>query len=120
MPANRQRYAQAFPLTYICIGIAVLVCFVSFSVKALLIKQQLKQDGERLVGLLKEQAKIETDIQRLETEKKKLISPPALIKAIAEKFIKLVEIDEHSVFQVDRVRRGVAAADSRPAPEEGR
>ena len=52
MPANQRRYAQAVPLAYICIGLAILICAGTFGIKILMLKQQLKQGAEHLGNLL--------------------------------------------------------------------
>ena len=120
MPANQRRYAQAIPLAYICIAVAILVCAATFGIKVLLLKQELKQDGERLGKLRKEIEKLTTGNQALLTKKEQLTSLPALKKAIADGVIKLKPIDESFVVNVPAARRAVAATMPRADAEEGR
>lgn len=56
MPANKRRYAQAVPLAYICIIVAVLICAATFGIRVLMLKQQLKQGAEHLAVLKKKSA----------------------------------------------------------------
>ena len=119
MPDNKRRYAQAVPLAYICIGLAILICAGTFGIKILMLKQQLKQGGERLGRLRKELNEVNTSNEALHTKKNQLTSLPALKKAIADGVIKLKPIDESFVVNVP-ARRTVAVTVSLPDAEEGR
>jgi hypothetical protein len=121
MPANQRRYAQAIPVVYISIGIAVLICLGTFGIKTLLLKQQLKQGGERLSRLRKEISELNTSNQSLLTEKNRLTSVPALTKAIADGFfIKLKPIDPRVVVNVRAGHHTVATTVGLPDSEGGR
>ena len=119
MPANQRRYAQAIPLAYICIGLAILICAGTFGVKILLLKQQVKQGGERLGRLRKELTAVNTSNEALRTRKEQLTSLPALKKAIADGVIKLKPIEESFVVNVP-ARRTAAVRMPLTDAEEGR
>ena len=120
MPDNKRRYAQAVPIAYICIVVSILICAGTFGVKILLLKQQLKQGGERLGRLRKELNEVTTSNESLHTRKNQLTSLPALKKAIADGVIKLKPIDESLVVHVPAARHTVAVTTSLPDAEEGR
>ncbi len=120
MPANQRRYAQAVPVVYICIGVALLICAATFGIKVLMLKQQLKQGSERLSELRKRITAAETGNQALLTKREQLISLPALKKAIADGVIKLKPIDEAFVVNVSTPRPSVVAITPRADAEEGR
>ncbi len=120
MPANQRRYAQAVPVAYIFIAVAVLGCAATFGIKILMLQQQLKQGGERLGKLRKEISVMNTSNESLRTKKEQLTSLPALKKAIADGVIKLKPIDESSVVNVPATRRTVAAAAVMADAEGGR
>lgn len=120
MPANQRRYAQAVPLVYICIGVAVLICAGTFGIKVLMLKQQLKQGGERLSCIRKELVEVTTINEALLTRKNQLTSLPALKKAIADGVIKLKPIEESFVVNVPPGRRTVALTTASAGAEEGR
>ena len=112
MPNNRRRYEQAIPLAYICIVIAILICAGTFGIKVLMLKQQLKQGGERLGRLRKELNAVVTSNESLRTKKNQLTALPALKKAIADGVIKLKPIDEAVVVNIPAARHIVAVIDS--------
>jgi hypothetical protein len=112
MPANQRRYAQAVPVAYICIALAILICAGTFGIKILMLKQQLKQGGERLGRIRKELGAVNTSNELLRTRKDQLTSLPALKKAIADGVIKLKPIEESFVVNVPAARRAVAVADA--------
>ena len=120
MSDNKRRYAQAVPLAYICIVIAILVCAGTFGIKILMLKQQLKQGGERLGRLRKELNAVTTSNEALRTKKNQLTSLPALKKAIADGIIKLKPIEESFVVNVPAARHSVAVTAPPPEAEEGR
>jgi hypothetical protein len=120
MPANQRRYAQAVPVVYICIGVAILICAATFGIKVLMLKQQLKQGSERLAELRKKVTAANTGNQALRTRREQLISLPALKKAIADGVVKLKPIDEAFVVNVSAPRISVAAIIPRVDAEEGR
>lgn len=120
MPANRRRYAQAFPFAYVLVGLAVLACIVSFCVKTLLLSQQLRQGGERLRRLRNELAELTIRNEALQTKKTELTSAPALQAAINRGIIKLIPIETKFVVDVGMSQQKVAAADPRSAVPGGR
>jgi hypothetical protein len=120
MPANQRRYAQAVPITYICIGVVVLVCMATFGIKVLMLKQQLKQGSERLTDLRKKINAANTGNVALQTKREQLTSLPALKKAIADGIIKLKPIEDSFVVNVPASHSAVAAATPRAGAEEGR
>ena len=120
MPANQRRYAQAVPLTYICIGVVVLICMATFGIKVLMLKQQLKQGSERLAELRKKISAANTGNVALRTKREQLTSLPSLKKAIADGVIKLKPIEDAFVVNVPAARSAVAVAAPRVDAEEGR
>ena len=120
MPANQRRYAQAVPLAYICIGLAILIYAGTFGIKILLLKQQLKQGCERQGRLRRELSEVTTSNEALRTRKNQLTSLPTLKKAIADGVIKLKPIEESSVINVPASRRTVAVSTPLSDGEEGR
>jgi hypothetical protein len=120
MPANRRRNAQAFPLAYVCAGIAILVCVVTFSIRMLMINQELKQGGERLRRIRNELTELSIKIEALQTRKTQLTSAPALQQAIKVGTIKLVPIEARVVVDVGSHQRRVATAETRIAAPGGR
>ena len=117
MSANRPRHAQAFPVLYTFIGIAVAVCFVGLGIKALIVQQELKQGGERLKRLKKDLAELTIKNEGLLAKKDVLTSPPKLEALIRNGTLKLKPIDDKFVVRIGPVRRGVAVADAQPAGE---
>jgi hypothetical protein len=107
-------------VVYICIGIAVLICLGTFAIKTLLLKQQLKQGGERLNRLRRELAELNTSNEALRTTKNQLTSIPALKKAIAGGIIDLKPIEPRFVLNVPADRRTVANTVALPGFEGGR
>ena len=120
MPANHRPYARAIPLIYIVAAIAVLGCVGRLGIQTLMVKQQLKQGGERLNSQRKKLADLNTNNESLRTTKKLLTSIPALQKAIRAGVIKLQPIDKRFVLNVPANRHVVAAANMMPDGEGGR
>ena len=118
MADNQRRYAQAVPVVYICIGVALLMCMATFGIKVLMLKQQLKQGSERLAELRRKISATSTTNQSLRTKREQLTSLPALKKAIADGTIKLKPIDESFVVNVPAAR--VAVTIPRADAEGGR
>jgi hypothetical protein len=118
MPANQRRYAQAVPIAYICIFVAVLGCAATFGIRVLMLKQQLKQGAEHLAVLRKKISAANTSNESLRTKKEQLTSITSLKKAIADGVIKLKPIDEAAVVSVSATR--VAATAPITTAEEGR
>ena len=116
MPGNQRRYAQAIPLAYICIALAILICAGTFGIKILMLKQQLKQGGERLAKIRRDLSAVNASNETLKSKREQLTSITALKKAIADGVIKLKPIDDSFVVTVPPARRTVAVADT----EEGR
>jgi hypothetical protein len=119
MSANHRKYAQAIPLAYICIFIAILACAATFGVKILMLKQEIKQDGEHLGKLRNEIEKLNTSNVALRTKKEQLISLPALKKAIADGVIRLKPIEEGVVVNVSAARQAMASTTPLAGAEEG-
>ena len=103
--SNKRRHAQAFPLAATLIGVAIAVCIAVFAIKALTVKYQLIQGGEKLKRLEREFASVMVKNEALQTQKDRLISPPNLIKALETGFIALAKIDEKYVVNVGRPPR---------------
>jgi hypothetical protein len=103
--SNKRRHAQAFPLAATLIGVAIAVCIAVFAIKALTVKYQLIQGGEKLKRLEREFASVTVKNESLQTQKDRLISPPNLIKALQTGFITLAKIDEKYVVNVGRPPR---------------
>jgi hypothetical protein len=103
--SNKRRHAQAIPLTAILIGVAIAVCIAVFAIKALTVKYQLIQGGEKLKRLERELASAIVKNEALQTQKDLLISPPSLAKALEKGVINLVKIDEKYVVNVGRPPR---------------
>ena len=120
MPANQRRYAQAVPVIYICIGVALLICAATFGIKVLMLKQQLKQGSERIAELRKKITAVNTGNQALRTRREQLTSLPALKKAIADGVVKLKPIEDCFVVPVPASHSAVAAITPRNDAEEGR
>ena len=118
MPANQRRYAQAVPIAYICIFVAVLICAATFGIRVLMLKQQLKQGGEQLAGLRKKINAANISNESLRTKKEQLTSITALKKAIADGVIKLKLIEDAFVVSVPASRVAVSGATG--SAEEGR
>ena len=108
MPANRHRYAQAFPLAAIVIGTGLLACIVIFAIKSLMVKQQVMQGGECIKHLEKELTEFNIKNAAFETTKKQLTSVPALRKALDKKIIHLIPIEDRFVVNVGQPRPTVA------------
>lgn len=120
MPANHRPYARAIPLIYIVAVLAVLGCLGRLGIQTLMVKQQLKQGGERLHSQRKKLADLSTNNESLRTMKNQLTAIPALQKAIRAGVIKLQPIDKRFVLNVPANRRVVAAATVMPITEGGR
>ena len=120
MPANQRRYAQAIPLVYICIAVAVCAYAATFGIKMLMLKQQLKQGSERLTRLRRELTAVNTSNEALRTKKDQLTSVPALTRAIQEGVIRMVPIEDRFVVTVPASRRSVATLVSLPDIGEDR
>lgn len=103
--SNKRRHAQAFPLAATLIGVAIAVCIAVFAIKALTVKYQLIQGGDKLKRLEGELATVLVKNEALQTQKDLLISPPNLAKALEKGVIKLSKIDEKYVVNVGRPPR---------------
>ena len=117
--SNKRRHAQAVPLAAILIGAAIAVCIAVFSIKALTVKYQLIQGGEKLKQLERELASVNVKNEALQTQKDLLISPPNLAKALEKGLIKLVKIDDKNVLPVGRQPKAQVAKLA-SAGEDGR
>jgi hypothetical protein len=103
--SNKRRHAQAFPVAATLIGVAIAVCIAVFAIKALTVKYQIIQGGEKLKRLERELASVVVQNESLQTQKDMLISVPSLTKALATRVIDLVKIDEKYVVNVGRAPR---------------
>ena len=103
--SNKRRHAQAFPLAATLIGVAIAVCIAVFAIKALTVKYQLIQGGEKLKRLERDLASANVKNEALQTQKDLLTSPPNLAKALEKGGINLVKIDEKFVVNVGRPPR---------------
>ncbi len=108
--ANQHKHAQAFPLAATLIGIAMAICVVSFFVKALLVRHQVVQGGDRIKHLERALAEVNAKNEAFLSKKNDLTSVPALRAAMASGFLKLQAIDERFVITVAQPRPAVAAA----------
>ena len=120
--SNKRRHAQAFPLTATLIGLAVAACLTVFAIKALTVKYQVIQGGDKLKRLEKELAELTIKNEDFQTEKDRLTSPPALLKGIESGLISLQAVDDKYVVPVP-VRVPVKLTVTTPATvpgEEGR
>jgi hypothetical protein len=100
--SNKRRHAQAFPLAATLIGVAIAVCLTVFAIKALTVKYQVIQGGNKLKQLERELTAIASKNEGLQTKKELLISPPALAKALERGVIKLNKIEDKNVVYVGR------------------
>jgi len=103
--SNKRRHAQAFPLAATLIGVAIAVCIAVFAIKALTVKYQLIQGGEKLKRLERELASAVVKNEALQTQKDLLTSPPNLAKAVEKGATNLMKIDEKYVVNVGRPPR---------------
>ena len=118
--SNKRRHAQAVPLAAILIGVAVAVCVAVFAIKALTVKYQLIQGGDKLKQLERELASVNVKNESLQTQKDLLISPPSLAKALEKGVIKLVKIDDKYVVPVGRQAKAQVAKLAAAALEDER
>jgi hypothetical protein len=109
--SNKRRHAQAFPLTATLIGLAVAACLTIFAIKALTVKYQVIQGGDKLKRLEKELAELTIKNEDFQTEKDRLTSPPALIKAMESGLIALQKIDDKFVVTIGREKKLAAAGE---------
>jgi hypothetical protein len=107
--ANQHKHTPVFPLAATLIGLGMAICVVSFFVKALLVRHQVMQDGERIKRLERSLAEVTAKNEAFLAKKNELISVPALKNAIASGFLKLQPIDERYVRNVAQPRPAVAA-----------
>jgi len=105
---NARKHAPVFPLAATLIGIAMAVCVVSFFVKALLVRHQVIQDGERIKRLERQLAEYNAKNESLQARKNELTSVGALQHALTNDFLKLRKIDERFVVNVTQPRPTVA------------
>jgi hypothetical protein len=103
--SNKRRHAQAFPVAATLIGVAIAVCIAVFAIKALTVKYQIIQGGEKLKRVERELSSVVVQNESLQTQKDMLVSVPSLTKALATGVIDLVKIDEKYVVNVGRVPR---------------
>ena len=112
---NKRRHAQAFPLTATLIGVAIAVCLAVFAIKALTVKYQVIQGGEKLKRLERELDEYSVKNEALQTDKHKLIAPQELVKHQANGSLKLQKIEEKSLIHVGQPRPQPVA----PGPQPG-
>lgn len=110
--ANQHKHAPVFPLAFTIIGVAVAVCIVSFLVKALLVRHQVIQDGDRIKRLERALAEITAKNESLLARKNEIVSVPALKAAMDRGFLKLQPIDNQFVRNVTTPRPAVAVTTS--------
>ena len=99
---NKRRHAQAFPLTATLIGLAVAACLTVFAVKALTVKYQVIQGGDKMKRLENELFQLTVQNEDFQTQKDLLTSPPALQKAMDSGLISLQKIDGKYVVSIGR------------------
>jgi hypothetical protein len=117
--SNKRRHAQAFPLAATLIGVAIAVCLSVFAIKALTVKYQVIQGGNKLKQLERELSAVAVKNEGLQTQKDRLTSAPALVKAMEKGVIKLVKIEEKHVINVGRAPK-VLMENAKPLAEAGR
>jgi hypothetical protein len=110
--ANQHKHAPVFPLAFTIIGVAVAVCIVSFLVKALLVRHQVMQDGERIKRLERTLGEITAKNESLLARKNELTSVPALEAALKNGFLKLQPVHNQFVRNVSVPRPAVAVTTS--------
>ena len=115
--SNKRRHAQAFPLAATLIGVAIAVCLSVFAIKALTVKYQVIQGGNKLKQLERELSAVAVKNEVLQTQKDRLVSTPALAKALEKGVIKLTKIEEKDVIYVGRTPKVPMA---KPLAEVGR
>ncbi len=86
------------------------VCVVSFFVKALLVRHQVIQDGDRIKRLERDVTEFTAKNESLLAKKNELISVAALQKAMNNDFLRLRKIDERFVVNVTLPRPAVAVS----------
>jgi hypothetical protein len=100
---NQRRHAKAFPLAATLVILALAICFVTFAIKALMVKYQVVQGGTKIKQLERELGALALSNQSLQTAKARLISPPELKRKLDSGFFKgLLEIKENYVITVGR------------------
>ena len=115
---NKRRHAKSFPLAATIIIVAVAVCTVTFLVKALMVKYQVVEGGNKLKRLERELSELTVKSEALQTRKDMLTSPPRLKTAIDTGVLNLNAIDEKFVVNVGR-RVKVAMAPNGSVLREG-
>jgi len=120
MPANRHRYSQAVPIFSWFMAIIIAVPIVGLCIKTLVVQQELRQTGERIKRLQKELTEISSKNEAFQTRKDQMTSTPELQKAIKDRVIKLVKIEEKFVVNVGAARRAVATNVTEPAAKGAR
>ena len=101
---NQRRHAKAFPLVATLVTIALAICFVTFAVKALMVKYQVLQGGSKIKQLEHEVAALAVNNQALLAEKAQLTSATELKKKFLAGFFKdLLVIKDNAVIPVGRV-----------------
>jgi len=106
--SNQRKHAPVFPLAATLIGIAMAVCVVSFFVKALLVRHQVIQDGERIKRLEHAVTEMNAKNESLLARKNELTSVDSLKNALRNDFLKLRKIDERFVVNVTQPPPAVA------------
>lgn len=121
MPAsNRRRHANALPIAAWCLWITVAVCVVGFFVKALMVRYQVHQGGEKLKELERKVAECQLKNKDLDTRFERLASRTELEKKRKANFIKLIPIAEENVVHVGRQTNGIASTETETAAPAGR
>lgn len=117
---NKRRHAKSFPLAATIIIIAVAICGVTFAIKALSVKYQVIQGGNKLKQIERELAELNVKNEALQTRKDLLTSPPRLQEAINKGILGLMKIDEKFVVNVGRPVKADVAASISTSREDGR
>jgi len=100
---NQRRHAKAFPLAATLVIVALAICFVTFAVKALMVKYQVVQGGTKIKQYERELNALELNNQSLQTTKDCLTSVAELKKKYEAGFFKnLIPITENSIIFVGR------------------
>jgi cell division protein FtsL len=117
--SNRRRHANALPIAGWCLWITVAVCFVGFCVKALMVRYQVHQGGEKIKELERQIVEFDLKNKDLQTRFERLASRTELDKRRKAGFFPLVEIKEENVVHLNRNAAEVASLETPEMEEEG-
>jgi|GEM_PF-2258863 len=117
--SNHRRHANALPIAGWCLWITVAFCIVGFFVKALMVRYQVHQGGEKIKELEHQIVEFDLKNRDLETRYERFASRTELDKRRKAGFFPLVEIKEVNVVHVNRNASEVARVETQSMEEEG-